>query len=196
MWRTNMRHLIAKRDRLRDMIAEQEADLWLIYSQDELQGVLSLENQAFLRLESEQRAELRQRESQARGLSGWASQDEKVRSVADRLHTCRVEGQSAIDAIEAWTKRINEAIGKLRFYRRRKEELFATAMRLWEALDERERRFFTKPIPYPQSVLDMPKPWVSELGDFYPERMTVQEAQLGKLRHALLVVEDELGGEA
>lgn len=190
-----MRHLIAKRNRLRDMIAEQEKDRWLNYSDDLMHDLISDENFALMLLEIEQHRDLRRLELERRPDEVRDMAKTNAMKFAQSLIHTQDGTKHALDQMKLWAAKFAEAETNFAYHSGRVRNHFKEVQHAWEKLTDQERAFFGKPVLHPSTAMDFPTDVNAERGMFYPERTALQEGQLRKLREELERVEAALGSK-
>ncbi|WP_343545393.1 hypothetical protein [Sphingomonas paucimobilis] len=186
-----MSYLINKRNRLRNMVAEQEADPWLVYSDDQLHDLVSDENFALMLLEIEQHYSLRLLELERRPDPARDLAQARARGFALSLGHIQDGTRHALRQMEIWEAAFIKAENEFAHHSARVREYFKDVEHQWAMLTDQERAFFGKPIPHPSTAIDFPLDINAERGLFYPERTSKQEGQLRKLREELERVEQE-----
>lgn len=187
-----MRHLIAKRNRLRNMIAEQEGDRWLVYSDEELHEVLTDVNFALMKLEIDQHVDLWRMKTEQ-------LDDETKQQMLGNINRFDVSLGHAQDATRHSLRQLAKPPGKKRIgnvdHAQRVHERCEDLKRKWDALTPQEQSFFGKPKAIFRNALDFPdeKHWPVMIA--YPDRAPVQEGQLRKLKEELAWVEQELNDQ-
>lgn len=194
-----MQHLIAKRNRLRDLIAEQEANPWLIYSDVLMHDMLTDENYALMLLEAEQHLSLRQAafkqmdSDKLKILVGMVNAYDLA--IGNLKNDTKYAVRKLAHIVEGRPKALRSGVDHAATVRSR----FEGAQYQWDQLTDQARAWMNGPLINPETALDFPDPDRTIMGQeravFYPERTAKQEAQLRKLREALAWVEKQLADD-
>jgi len=188
-------HLIAKRNRVRDMLLDQENDPWLIYKEVELREVLSDDNLALLSIEVLHSREIRKLELD-RVLNGreWSDLFPNASKYHTDIRAAHTTVGNARNKLVYWNEKLEEAQHKIDIFNNDILEANKAVARSWGELSDRERAFFGRTPVNPIGVYDFPlrDEYGLERAAFYPEPVIMHQAQTAKLRHALEMVERAL----
>ncbi len=188
-------HLIAKRNRVRDMLLDQENDPWLIYKEEELRDVLSDDNLALLNIEVLHSREIRKLELDS-VLNGrkWSDLFPHALKYNAAIGAARTTVGNARNKLVYWNEKLEEAQHKIDIFNNDILEANKAVARSWGELSDRERAFFGRTPVNPIGVYDFPlrDEYGLERAAFYPEPVIMHQAQTAKLRHALEMVERAL----
>lgn len=191
-----MSDLIALRNRVRDMLAEQEADPWLDYARAEMCEVLTDEMAALMDLEFSHELDLAMLELRKQFAPGAEPRPAAVlawsRLLSGKQRTLRErtrlneKARWQIAAAELMIQRSHDVI----------QRDLEHAKREWLKLSEAERAYLDKPSPNQNSVLDFPQmSYFPERGWAYPEPTVKRRVQMRKLRDTLEFLERDIAAQ-
>lgn len=188
-------HLIAKRNRVRDMLLDQENNQWLIYTEEQLRAVLTDDNLALMNVEILHSRDIRKLElEQRRAGREWAEVFPNAISYDERLQQARNTVGNANRKLVYWNEKLEEAQSNIKVFTNQVAESKKDVANAWAKLTDQERMFYGPTPINPIGVYDFPgrDRYGMERAVFYPEPTIHHQAQTAKLRHALEVVEREL----
>ncbi len=191
-----MSDLIALRNRVRDMLAEQEADPWLDYARTEMCEVLTVEMSALMDLELEHEIDLEEQQVNSRYPNGVNLRPAAVLGWKTRLDSALLDHESYVSLVTKMRAQINDGKRRLELYKGCIQQGFENVSRHWESLTDAERAYLDKPTPNPKSVPDFPNvsPF-AERGISYPEPTVKRRVQMRKLRDTLEFLERDIAAQ-
>jgi hypothetical protein len=188
-----MSDLIATRNRVRDMLTEQEADPWLDYTEQDMRDVLTDEMTALMRLELQHEAKLTKLEQDAQFPSGEVPLPQPVKNWKTRIDSALLDYRANMLLIEKAEGQIAAAEKMIISCLATTRGAFERAQRDWAKLSDAERAYLDKPTPNPKSVRDYPLPSATpERGWAYPEPTAKRRVQMRKLRDTLEFLERDI----
>lgn len=191
-----MSGLIALRNRVRDMLAEQEADFWLDYSRAEMCEVLTVEMTALMDLEIEHEMVLEEQEIRSRYPVGASLRPATVLKWKNRMDSALMTHNSYVNLIKKAREQISLYKLRIESLQRQLESGFQAISQHWDLLTEAERAFLDRPTPNPTSVPDFPNvSHTVERGCSYPEATAKRRVQMRKLRDTLEFLERDIAAQ-
>lgn len=194
-----MSHLIARRNRVREMLAEVEHDPYVYYAPEVLRQYISDENYVFLVAEIEQVRDLRERRKVKEGWTDFDLALPKASAFEGKLADHRKWTTTHRSRLAHWTKLHTHAAKMMAIHTNYITQILRTTQEGWAALSDRERAAFGRPPANQGNVDNWPSLTHRDNGLFYPEPSAWRTVVAGKLRHALEMLEQEIaekGGEA
>lgn len=190
-----MRPLIAKRNRVRDMLTELENDPWAGFTDKAIREVISDDNYALMLAEMQQLTELR---DLRRKKEGWSDLHLLFPNLSVYLHRLQ-ENTKYVEQhrgrLAYWNAKLAEAQRMMGIHEKHIRNNTEDVARLYGKLSDQERAFLEHPPANESNILNFPRWESADRGYFYPERTVRQTCVMDKLRVTLAALEKEIAEE-